>query len=764
MSRETESKGQIRESEFGRALADLFREMETGHPPDQEVASFVRIERGDQIQYGIVVNVGSRVPPQSEFSRGPDIFQGESAEDKMYVDVFNPLVDYFADVIIIAKREGDRIVPGPKLTVTLPYSTIKSISEEEEEEILKLGYFFLYHLVDEVDKRPLITLIQHIPEKLRNNPKFDEKKYLATVVDLLSSSRVDVTRADVRDMLGKLANEGVGVVYSQKGLKLEIITFPSAELKSGDLVTIRDFQSNLVTIAIVTGSKDGMAEAQVELQRDMSGSSLSLASRPVNRGAIVDLDVGDELVELSRPRGPPNAVRIEIGRLYGTDLPYELELTPGRNCHCSLVAISEGGKSNTVKVIAYQTIRHKLPLGMLIYDEHGEYSRSGEDFALDVLDPSTYILADPFTDPESRVPLHWIPLNRFLEGSKSAPARPAFRRILQLYYNGPGSADPDKPQYPNRLTVNALNWILQKGDGKSLRNALKNHYGKDLLSGYSDSTLSIIIRELRNLSLRADVIQIEYDPATDSFKDLYPINPGESLEEWEKRREHLFKKVFRAQEQAKVMVLDVSAITNTEAKMWLKRLILDSVVERRSAEYRKNREEFERKYKLFMFVFEEATAAFDEETMARIREYREFAVGARKFYCGYMPVMQDPTTLDPVLLSQLLNTIILKIPQEDLRREMFKRLPCDATPFSDFIATAKPGQGIVVNPVKKGLGNLPVPVQIHYLNDLVLHDLRKAIEEHGGDVEKITRQTKLSRGFVEAYLRQEEGEGYEDKY
>ncbi|MGQ9468913.1 MAG: helicase HerA domain-containing protein [Nitrososphaerales archaeon] len=764
MSKENESKGQVRESEFGKALADLFREMETGHPPDQEVASFVRIKRGKQIQYGIVVNVGSKVPPQSEFSRGPDIFPGESAEDKMYVDVFNPLVDYFADVVIMAKEENGQIIPGPKLTVTLPYSTIQSISKEEETEILKLGYFFLYSLVDEVNERPLLTLIRHIPEKLKDNPMFDRKKYLATVVDLLTSLRVDVVRADIRDLLGALTQDGVGVVYKQEGLQVEIITFPSFELKSGDLVAIRDFQSNLVTIAIVMSNKDGIVEAQVELQRDMSSFQLFLPSRPVNRGSIVDLDVKNEMVELSRPRGPPNAVRIEVGNIYGTNLPYELELTPGRNCHCSLVAISEGGKSNTVKVIAYQAIKHKLPLGMLIFDEHGEYSRSAEDLALDVFDPPTYILADPFSDPESRVPLHWIPLDRFLEGSKSAPARPAFRRILQLYYNGPGRSDPDKPQYPNRLTVTALNWILSQGEGKSLRNSLKVN-GTDYLSGYGNNTLEIVIRELRNLSLRTDVIQIEYDPASDRFADLYPRQPSEPIEDWEKRRQHLLKKVFVAQEQAKVIILDVSAITSTEAKMWLKRLILDSVVERRSAEYRRNKAAFERKYKLFMFVFEEATAAFDEETMAKIREYREFAVGARKFYCGYMPVMQDPTTLDPVLLSQLLNTIILKIPQEDLRRDMFKRLPCDASPFSNFIATASPGQGIIVNPVKKGLGNLPVPVQIHYFNDLVIQELEKAVKEYGKDLDKIVKQTRFSKEFVEVNLKQEKSEqDYESKY
>jgi hypothetical protein len=764
MTKENESKGQVRESKFGRALADLFREMETGHPPDQEVASFVRIKRGDQIQYGIVVNVGSKVPPQSEFSRGPDISPGESAEDKMYVDVFNPLVDYFADIVIVAKQENGQIMPGPKLTATLPYSTIKSISKEEETEILKLGYFFLYSLLDEVDERPLLTLIRHIPEKLKDNSMFDRKKYLATVVDLLTSLRVDVARADIRDLLGALAQEGVGVVCKQEGLQVEIITFPSFELKSGDIVALRDFQSNLVTIAIVTRNKDGMVEAQAQFQRDMESSQLSLASRPISRGSLVDLDVKNEMIELSRPRGPSNSVKVEVGRIYGTDLPYELELTPGRNCHCSLVAISEGGKSNTVKVIAYHVIKHKLPLGMLIFDEHGEYSRSGEDFALDIFDPSTYILADPFSDPESRVPLHWIPLDRFLEGSKSAPARPAFRRILQLYYNGPGRSDPDKPQYPNRLTVTALNWILSQGDGKALRESLMVN-GTDYLSGYSNNTLEIVIRELRNLSLRTDVIQIEYDPASDTFTDLYPRQPSESIEEWERRRQHLLKKVHAAQEHAKVIVLDVSAITNTEVKMWLKRLVLDYVVERRRAEYRRNRAEFERKYKLFMFIFEEATAAFDEETMGKIREYREFAVGARKFYCGYMPVMQDPTTLDPVLLSQLQNTIILKIPQEDLRRDMFKRLPCDATPFSNFIATARPGQGIIVNPVKKGLGNLPVPVQIHYFNDLVIKELEKAAKEHGEDIDKIVKQTRLSKEFVETYLKQRKGdEDYENRY
>ncbi len=262
-----------------------------------------------------------------------------------------------------------------------------------------------------------------------------------------------------------------------------------------------------------------------------------------------------------------------------------------------------------------------------------------------------------------------------------------------------------------------------------------------------------------------DVIQMEYNPETDSFEDLYPIAKGETVETWEARRNHLLKKVFIAQKQGKVLILDVSGITNNKVKMWLKRLVLDSVVEERRSQYRKSKIDFEKKHKFFMFVFEEATAAFDEETMARIREYREFAVGARKFFCGYMPVMQDPTTLDPVLLSQLMNAIILKIPQEDLRREMLRRLPCDATPFDGFIEKASPGQGIIVNPVKKGIGNLPVPVQIHYLNDLINNDLRKALKEHNNDVEKTAKQTLLKAEFVKAFSTNEEGsEDYEEKY
>lgn len=762
--KQNESKGQVRESEIGTAYADLFREMETGHPPDQEVASFVRIERGEQIQYGIVVNLGSKVPPQSEIPRGPDISPRESSEDKMYVDVYNPLVDYFADVVIIAKQENGQIVPGPKLTVTLPYSIIKPIEEKEKAAILNLGYFFLYHLIG-IQDRSLLILLSHIPEKLKDNPSFDRRKYLAAVVDLLTSLNIDITRADIREMLGALASEGIGVVCQQEKMRVEIITFPQCELKSGDIVAIRDFQSNLITIAIVVGSRAGKTEAQLELQREMDGQRLELASRPINRGAIIDKNVNEELIEVSRPRGPPNAVRIEIGNIYGTNLPFQLELIPGRNNHCALAAISEGGKSNTVKVVAYQAIRNRLPLGMMIFDEHGEYTRSGEDFALDKLDPSTYILADPFSDPESRVPLDWIPLERLLEGTTSAQARPAFRRILQLYYRGPGNADLDKPNIANRLSVSALNWILERGNGKELKKTFREHFNNDLLAGVADGTIDIIIRELRNLTLKRSVIQIEYDEEADKFSNIFPRQEVETQANFEKRREHLLKKVYSAQKNAKVMVLDASAITNTEAKLWLKRLVLDNVVNDRQSEYRRNKEGFEKDYKLFMFVFEEATAAFDEETMGRIKEYRDFAVQARKFFCGYMPVMQDPETLDPTMLNQLQNNIILKIPQDDLRKEMFRRLPCDATPFDSFIATASPGQGIVVNPVKKGFGNLPIPVKIHYLNDLILRDLNKAIEEHKKNADEIVKRTKLSKDFVESYLTgNREVEGYENKY
>ncbi|RLG01977.1 MAG: hypothetical protein DRN49_00150 [Thaumarchaeota archaeon] len=762
-----ESKGQVREGEFGKVTADLFREIDTGHPPDLEVASFVKVERGGETQYGIVVNVKTKVPPLSEMSRGVDIAPDVSAEDKMYVDVYNPLADYEAEVVVIARNENGNILPGPKLTVTLPYSTIRPISDDELNKILEHEYFFLYRLVDEVKDRLVLEILSLLFEKLSKNKnvKFEKKKYIATVADLLTSLKVDLGRADVRKLLEKLVEEGAGISIQQVRMNVRAIIFPSVELKAGDLVAIKDYQSRIMTIGAVTKVGDGEAEITPLLQRKMDQSKIELASYPVRRGSIVYTDVKKELKELSKPRGPLTAIRIHIGNIYGTDLPYELELIPGANCHLGLVAISEGGKSNTIKVIAYQAIRHNLPLGMLIFDEHGEYVRSGEDHALDVLDPSAYILADPISDKDSRIPLHWIPLDRFLEGSGSRPARPAFRRILRLYYEGPGEKDKDRPPRYDRLSVSSLNWILKQGSGRALREAFKKHYGQDLLSGYSNNTLDIIIRELRNLSGNTDIIQIKYDHEEDEFRDLYPINESESYEDWEGRREHLLKKVFRAQKKGKIMILDVSAIPSIQTKMWLKRIILDSVVSHRRSEYRKDRAKFEMEYPLFLFVFEEATAAFDEETMARIREYRDLAVQSRKFHCGYVPVMQDPTTLDPVMLSQLQNSIILRIPQEDLRREMFRRLPSDATPFDQFIATAKPGQGIVVNPVKKGIGNLPVPVKILYFNDLILNTLKKAVERYKDDVESIVKETRLSKEFIEKFLKEEEeGESYEDTY
>jgi len=765
--KQKESKGQVRESRFGKVTADLFREMETGHPPDLEVASFVKVKMKDQVQYGIVIDVRTKVPPLSEVPRGGDLYPEVSAEEKMYVDVYNPLADYEAEIVIIAREEDGKILPGPKLTVTLPYSIIQPVSDEELKKILEHGYFFLYYLIDEIRGKIVLEILSLLSKKLSENENIEFKKneYIVTVADLLSSINVDVGRADIRKILEELVGKGIGISIKQIGMNIRIIIFPSAEIKAGDLVVIKDYHNKIVTIGVVTKVGDGEAEIAPLLQRKINQPKIELASYPVCRGSIVYTDVKEELKELSKPRGPPNAIRVRIGNIYGTDLPYELELIPGANCHLGLVAISEGGKSNTIKVIAYQAIRHKLPLGMLIFDEHGEYVRSGEDFALDILDPSAYILADPVSDKDSRIPLHWIPLERFLEGSASRTARPAFRRILQLYYRGPGKEDKDRPPRSDRLSVSALNWILKQGSGKALRKTFESYYKQDLLSGYSNNTLDIIIRELRNLSRDTDIIQIEYDSEEDEFKDLCPINENETYEDWEKRREHLLKKVFRAQKNGNIMILDVSAIPNTQTKMWLKRIILDSVVFNRRSEYRKDRAKFEKEYPLFLFVFEEATAAFDEETMAKIKEYRDFAVQSRKFYCGYIPVMQDPTTLDPVMLSQLQNSIILRIPQEDLRREMFKRLPCDATPFDQFIATAKPGQGIVVNPVKKGIGNLPIPIKILYFNDLVLDTLKNAEERYKSDIVKIVNETKLSEEFVKRFVEKSvEGENYEDIY
>ncbi|NIO38600.1 DUF87 domain-containing protein, partial [Candidatus Bathyarchaeota archaeon] len=341
----------------------------------------------------------------------------------------------------------------------MPYSIIEPVSTDETSAILGLGYYFLYHLIGEVQERLLLSLISLLPERLKRNPQFDMMEYLSAVVDVLASTNIDPARADIREQFERLAGHGIGLTYKQKRMNVEILTFPSAEMKTGDILAIRDYKAKTVNIAIIMSIKDGFVEAQVELQRRMDSPKLELASMPIHRGSVVDKNVKADLVELSRPRGPANSIRIEIGKIYGTDLPYELELLPGRNCHCSLVAISEGGKSNTVKVMAYQIIKNKFPIGMLIYDEHGEYSRSGEDYALDKLDPNAFLLADCYTDPESRIPLHWINLNRLLEGSKSIQARSALRRVLELYYRGPGASDPDRPQYPNKLTATALNWI-----------------------------------------------------------------------------------------------------------------------------------------------------------------------------------------------------------------------------------------------------------------------------------------------------------------
>ncbi len=413
-----------------------------------------------------------------------------------------------------------------------------------------------------------------------------------------------------------------------------------------------------------------------KLETVMKAGVIDSPKAPVEPGSRVYLALPEVLETIFAPRATG---WIRMGSLLGSGVEYRVNVN-ALSRHLAILAVTGGGKSNTVCILA-KSIVGELGGTVLLFDVHGEYGDLGLAGKAKIWSPAS-------VNPAS------ITFNELLELIRMPPHATQQERILRwvweevrgLMFRGAIGARDLIPSLTSVLEAALALGDLRKGFIKALGvNPEKQPppSDRDKVSG--------ILSKLDDLSYY-------YSEAIDASTPLMlesVIVPG------------------------KLNVMDLSSLDETA---------MDAVVSHYLRRLLASRKEYKTKGSGYpvpvIVVLEEAHTLIpgDGDTLTKYWAAR-IAREGRKFGLGLVLVSQRPKKLDSDVLSQANNKIILRMVEpQDIRY-----VQAASEELSEDLATLLPslnrGEAVVLG----GMARMPAVVKID------LCDAKKA----GGDIDLV---------------------------
>ncbi|MEB3860462.1 MAG: ATP-binding protein [Desulfurococcales archaeon] len=359
---------------------------------------------------------------------------------------------------------------------------------------------------------------------------------------------------------------------------------------------------------------------------------------------------------LSKVFGGNGRSWVRLGTLV-TDNRVEVRVNADRlTRHLAILAVTGGGKSNTVCVLAKRIV-DDLRGTMVVFDMHGEYAGSG------------------------------ISSHQRLSPAKINPASLAFRELLVLARIQPNAVNQERVL---REAWKKTLEELRRGDIRpaEILEKLRRHVSVMAAKGGKDTAPQAVLNKLDDLADNyGDVI----DPSIpQNLADI--IEPG------------------------KLNVFDLSSVDEAGA---------DAIVShyaRRILHERKLARSGNGGYPVPLFlVIEEAHILVprDESTLSKTWIAR-IAREGRKFGVGLILVSQRPKNVDPDILSQTNNKIILRIIEPTDQKYVQQASEQLSDELLDMLPGLNPGEAVIVGSMVK----LPVLAKIDVCRG----------KEKGGDI------------------------------
>jgi DNA helicase HerA-like ATPase len=362
--------------------------------------------------------------------------------------------------------------------------------------------------------------------------------------------------------------------------------------------------------------------------------------------------------------------------------------------HLAILAVTGGGKSNTVSIMAHRIVSG-LGGTMVIFDIHGEYARMAQSLA-----PGRALIKEPKINPYTL----------------------SFQELKKL------ARIPEGAHVQERILRQAWHCIVSPGDPEcsSHRTLVHRQTGNigflDLLRQYAQTAKAAKSRpdSLQGLLNRIDDIEENYGSVLDEryHSDLtLIIEPG------------------------RLNIFDLSGIDEIGA---------DAVVSHYLRRLLEERKRFKREgagYPVpILVVIEEAHVLIprEESTLTRYWAGRVAREG-RKFGIGLVLVSQRPKNVDPDVLSQTNNKIILRIVEPTDQRYVQAASEQLSEDLIQLLPSLNPGEAIVLGSMTR----LPAVVRIDYCGEVC------RTEPGGADIDFVGEWERHARAEHSSLIERE---------
>ncbi|MCE4610538.1 MAG: ATP-binding protein [Desulfurococcales archaeon] len=422
----------------------------------------------------------------------------------------------------------------------------------------------------------------------------------------------------------------------------------------------------------------------------VNGGRLEAPKLPVEPGGLVRLARPEVLERVFSPEGRR---WVRLGRLMGVDVEYRVNVN-ALTRHLAILAVTGGGKSNTVCVLVRRIVGG-LGGTVLVFDMHGEYGTLGLEGRAKLLSPAKL-------NPASLTFEELLELTRFQGTQQERLLRWLWIELKRLYNMGRLGA-PD-------LIPRMMEVLGEAAKKASNHQALKRIFTE--VTGFEPSKDPPPIEKVkeRAMGVLSKLEDLDYE-----YRDI--LDP------------HTPTNLASIVEPGKLTVMDLSRLDEKAADAVVSHYLRRILTERRKWKATGG----EGYPSPIIVVIEEAHVLIPagEDTLTKMWAARTAREG-RKFGVGLVMVSQRPKRLDPDVLSQANNKIVLRMVEpQDIRY-----VQAASEELSEDLASLLPSLNTGEAVVMGSMTRLPAVVKID----------RCDARHGGGDIDLVEEWGKLGGG------------------
>ncbi len=454
----------------------------------------------------------------------------------------------------------------------------------------------------------------------------------------------------------------------------------------GNLALNREIY-DIKTVEMIAGIEENeyYIKGKIKILGDLN-DNLKIPRIPAPPGTPIEIADNEILKEIFKVDNPLN-----IGNLINqNDVEVEVDANSILNRHLAILAMTGGGKSNTVSVIIDEMLKYNIPI--FIFDMHGEYV--GAEFKNGSIN-----LIQPTINPKY---MSFNEIKKLSNISNIAHKqerwfRRAFKKANKLVEEG----------------ATSTNDFL-----KIIHDVLKVLYEDDDKPADDKNNILAVLNKI--------------DDLMEKYTNLFNTN-----------KENILGNI----EIGKLNVLDLSQTDEYAAEVLVSHILRNSLQYRKNAIHGELTEILE--FPVF-YILEEAHILAPNKRDSQSKFWiRRIAREGRKFGLGLCLVSQSPKTVDHDALSQMNNMIILRLVEPEDQRYVQSASESLSTDLINQLPSLNVGEAIILGLMTK----IPTLIKIKefkgktYGGDIdVIKELSNFQEKENKEIQK-QKEDSLNLGY-----------------